>query len=50
MVRTNPIDNKIIVPQQNNYNAVKIDIHNPTVNVPNTNGYAKPDFTIYQYD
>lgn len=50
MVRTNPIDNNIIVPQQNNYNAVKIDIHNPTVNVPNTNGYAKPDFTIYQYD
>jgi len=34
----------------NNYSGVKIDIHNPTVNVPSTQGYAKPDVQIYNYE
>ena len=51
MAQTDAINNKFIIPQQNYYSGVKIDIHNPTVNVPNnTDGYAKPDFQIYQYD
>jgi len=45
MAQTDAINNKFIIPQQNYYSGVKIDIHNPTVNVPNnTDGYAKPDF------
>ena len=35
--------------QQNNYNGAKIVVHNPTVNVPLTSGYAKPDVQLYQY-
>lgn len=51
MVRTDSIGKNVVMPQQNYYSGVKIDIHNPTVNVPNNNGeYAKPDFKIYQYD
>ena len=43
---------EIAKPIINNYSGVKIDIHNPTVNAPanNNQGYAKPDFQIYNYE
>ena len=51
------LPNNIQLPQQPNYNAVKIDIHNPMVNVPATQApqqypaaqYEAPTAPIYEY-
>lgn len=56
MMQIPNLPNNVQLPQQPNYNAVKIDIHNPMVNVPAQNAavnpapqYETPTAPIYEY-
>jgi len=56
MMQVPNLPNNVQLPQQPNYNAVKIDIHNPMVNVPAQNvaatpapQYEAPTAPIYEY-
>jgi len=59
MMQVPNLPNYMTVPQQPNYNAVKIDVHNPMVNVPATQGqvqecgcnpkYEAPTMPFYTY-